>query len=279
MSVPPPGPLGRLKPFVAGVGATIGVVASALTVYVFVSSANAPSFASVSDLHIEATTLDPELQRFVLPAGSELPDLQLGCTDAALAKLSSEGRTNDPTIQVTLTNTFHDKSTGQIYVDDIHAKVLSTSTPVTASTLDVCPSQGAEFAMPLQIDLDKRVHALTPDGDGGIAPSGDPAFELTPGETISFDVTLSATRRDFVVQLEGTMHSGGTSTTIELTRHPIAVASASGAIVRLVAQEEAPRLYLAYPQPDDEAAPTPYAVLETAPATRDDITAHIVPDP
>ena len=235
----------RVMPFLGGVATMFTIAASAVGIYFAVASANAPRNASEQDAVITAQPWSQEAGAdYLLPPGTEFIHLHDFCTKANVKQLLALGHQVDPIYEVSVTNRFSGGSTGQLYLNDLHATALATHPALANATGQNCPTAGGGEELSLAVDLDKPSKAVQLlSGGQPDTKAGQPTFTLAPGETISFYVTFRAVKQDYRVRLDGTFHSGsGQSWTADLTEGvgPIYVPGTAGEIMTVSPASNAP---------------------------------------
>ena len=141
------------------------------------------------------------------------------CEAPQFAALNKVASYVDPSFRVTLTNNFTGGGAGQLYMDNIRARVLATEKPVAEATEMFCTSQGGGGQSSVGIDVDKSPSAYSADSEGNPDKSvGPPYISLTPGETVTFPLYLRGTGQTYHVTVLGTLHNGnGAQWTVDLT--------------------------------------------------------------
>lgn len=212
--------------FLGGIATAVGVVAGAFAIYAGVQNITAKTYAAPSNLIVKVASTEAQLDaaEFVVPAGAPLPAPGDGdglCNPTQLRLLRKTGVLVDPQYEVTLTNSFAGGTSGTLYLRDLQAEVVSSSPAAKMSAEEVCPSAGvnAESQLVAKLDQSPTIWFLGQYGTTVDEKLGRPTFSLDPGETVSFLVTLDATKRNYKVDLVGTLTNGdGTSWPVDITR-------------------------------------------------------------
>jgi hypothetical protein len=236
--------------FLGGVATAIGAVSGIVGIVAGVQAANAPRYATASNLHIHVAQQKEFAGSWILPPGVPLPTAYDDglCSDATISALNREGSFDGPTVSLSLTNDFADGAAGALELDDLRARVVKSTPRTGGATEETCPTAG-ESAQPwLTVDLDhtKALANVDPETGGANLKVGPPSVTLDPGETVTFQITLRAEQRTDEVNIIGTLRNGrGDHSTVNLTAKngPIEVAGDRGVAMFITPASSDPHEY------------------------------------
>jgi hypothetical protein len=236
--------------FLGGVATAIGAVSGILGIVAGVQAANAPRYATESNLRIHVAQQKEFAGSWILPPGVPLPtsyDDGL-CDDDSIAALNREGSFDGPTVSLSLTNDFADGAAGALELDDLRARVVKSTPRTGGATEETCPTAGESAQAWLTVDLDrtKALANVDPATGGANLKVGPPSITLNAGETVTFQITLRAEQRTDDVDLIGTLRNGrGDHSTVNLTatNGPIEVAGNRGVAMFITPASSDPHEY------------------------------------
>jgi len=237
--------------FLGGVATAIGAVGGLLGIVAAVQAYTTPRYATAANLHVRVTSQHVGPGSWILPPGVPLPtgyDDGL-CTDTTFAALNREGTVDGPTVSLSLSNDFADGAAGALELDDLQARVVTSSERTPGATEETCPTAGESSQAWLTADLDHTTALanVDPATGGALTSVGPPSITLNPGETVTFLVTLHAEQRTYGVDLVGTLRNGnGDHSTVDLTAKggPIEVAGTSGVAMYVTPESSSPHRYI-----------------------------------